>query len=1016
VARRLNQAGLSIVEIIVAMGMMSVLSLGVVSLVESSMKSSKSVEMSADANSLISEISFLLSDQARCNASLAPQNAVTTPAGTVNRMIFIDGGGTNIPRFPTVAQDANAVYGSSRTQIMSYQLSDADPEADVAQGTTDLIVTLDRAPFNTGFQKVRRIRLGVTVNASNNIVTCRSLSGGSGESLWRRTTSNPNDIFYQGTGGTRIGVNTDSPWGQTGEATIDIAGDGSQSQLFLRHNAPNSSPSGIHFVKGRGASNAAPSPALAGDALGAISAVTAFHTWPNNASSHISFMATENQTATAQGQMIVLGPVRPGTLQRQDTLIVHGSGRISVNNGPAEYTPQAGIDMLVTSNDNDDNDIQIRSYTPNDPNPATASLILSNHIGTPSAPQNWPNGYDTGSLIFSAQQNQAGYALPVASVSSRVNSGWNSLVTAGGSLTFSTQGPTVAEGIIERARIDEFGNLRLGHIWTNSWDTYGPVWPIDVRKQDADSIIQTVNTSSSAARFPGYNVSNYIGGLPVNDSGVSKFTTYTQRGSESSPSPVQQHDDIGILEFFGGVSSNNNDFVRMASIRADVDGVVATGPPVRGPGRLQFFTAGPQGDWQGTERMRIDSTGKVTIGRHSTNPDLSIAHQRNALSIMTTDVSTAVAGPNLPRISLFGYSNDFNHSSGGVTVFRGRGTHSAPQYVQNGDRMGYFSASNHMFPIGAYAGIDIYATENHTAARNGMNLVFSVVPNGQVGSEAAMRIDENTEVVIGGGVGKSGPGERDIPFSISRPGGAVAMHIGTAGTAPTDGVATLYVSEGGHNSTTSWGGSKGWEVGARGGNWSGGSYHANDFYFSYWNGATWSVENTFLIDSVTGNVQIGFPASPVSPTHKLDVNGRARAVAWDVVSDERLKRDIKPMEFDVERLLSLKAVNYTWRDKRRGEKTELGLIAQDVKEAYPELVSEDSEGYLSVNYSQLVAPLIEAVRSLFARILGLESRTAALEAELASSRQENAQLNQKLDALSQRLERLEQQSRAPSSP
>ena len=42
------------------------------------------------------------------------------------------------------------------------------------------------------------------------------------------------------------------------------------------------------------------------------------------------------------------------------------------------------------------------------------------------------------------------------------------------------------------------------------------------------------------------------------------------------------------------------------------------------------------------------------------------------------------------------------------------------------------------------------------------------------------------------------------------------------------------------------------------------------------------------------------------------------------------------------------------------EKRQVGLIAQEVQAVLPELVSEDGEGYLSVNYANLVAVLVEA--------------------------------------------------------
>jgi hypothetical protein len=39
----------------------------------------------------------------------------------------------------------------------------------------------------------------------------------------------------------------------------------------------------------------------------------------------------------------------------------------------------------------------------------------------------------------------------------------------------------------------------------------------------------------------------------------------------------------------------------------------------------------------------------------------------------------------------------------------------------------------------------------------------------------------------------------------------------------------------------------------------------------------------------------------------------------------------------------------------------VGLLAQEVEQVYPELVSTDAQGYKAVNYAQLAPVLIEAL-------------------------------------------------------
>ena len=99
-------------------------------------------------------------------------------------------------------------------------------------------------------------------------------------------------------------------------------------------------------------------------------------------------------------------------------------------------------------------------------------------------------------------------------------------------------------------------------------------------------------------------------------------------------------------------------------------------------------------------------------------------------------------------------------------------------------------------------------------------------------------------------------------------------------------------------------------------------------------------------------------------------------------SDNRLKENIKTIPNALEKVEKLNGVTYNWTEdyiaSRGGEdgyfirKEDVGVIAQEVKEVFPELVAENSEGYLSVRYDRLVAVLIEAVKELSKEITELK--------------------------------------------
>ena len=82
-------------------------------------------------------------------------------------------------------------------------------------------------------------------------------------------------------------------------------------------------------------------------------------------------------------------------------------------------------------------------------------------------------------------------------------------------------------------------------------------------------------------------------------------------------------------------------------------------------------------------------------------------------------------------------------------------------------------------------------------------------------------------------------------------------------------------------------------------------------------------------------------------------------------SDERLKDNIETIDQPIYKLQQLRGVEYEWNDKQdiypSGSK-DSGIIAQDVEKVLPQLVKENSNGYLGVRHDRLVGLLIESVK------------------------------------------------------
>ena len=120
----------------------------------------------------------------------------------------------------------------------------------------------------------------------------------------------------------------------------------------------------------------------------------------------------------------------------------------------------------------------------------------------------------------------------------------------------------------------------------------------------------------------------------------------------------------------------------------------------------------------------------------------------------------------------------------------------------------------------------------------------------------------------------------------------------------------------------------------------------------------------------------GFTAiGKTSASYTLDVSGTIRATA-DVIaySDKRVKENIITIDNALEKVTKLRGVTYTRKDIE-DKSTKIGVIAQEVLEVLPEVVSKDDEGKYSVAYGNMAGVFIEAIKELENRIKELENKS-----------------------------------------
>lgn len=81
-------------------------------------------------------------------------------------------------------------------------------------------------------------------------------------------------------------------------------------------------------------------------------------------------------------------------------------------------------------------------------------------------------------------------------------------------------------------------------------------------------------------------------------------------------------------------------------------------------------------------------------------------------------------------------------------------------------------------------------------------------------------------------------------------------------------------------------------------------------------------------------------------------------------SDERLKNIIGEAEFDINKIMNLSIIYFTFKNDEKNKK-HLGLIAQQINEICPEIVNKNADGYLEVEYDKFSLLLFKCLKHIY---------------------------------------------------
>jgi hypothetical protein len=134
-------------------------------------------------------------------------------------------------------------------------------------------------------------------------------------------------------------------------------------------------------------------------------------------------------------------------------------------------------------------------------------------------------------------------------------------------------------------------------------------------------------------------------------------------------------------------------------------------------------------------------------------------------------------------------------------------------------------------------------------------------------------------------------------------------------------------------------------------------------------GATGTQANALLgggTSGFNGVVRLG-NAQGTTTIDMQGSSGTIQCVNLIETSDLRLKKGIAPLLNTLDKVLAMRGVRYQSKQEDLpkeafGEDSQIGFIGQEMETVCPEIVSTDSEGYKSINYSRLTPILVEAIK------------------------------------------------------
>jgi hypothetical protein len=195
-------------------------------------------------------------------------------------------------------------------------------------------------------------------------------------------------------------------------------------------------------------------------------------------------------------------------------------------------------------------------------------------------------------------------------------------------------------------------------------------------------------------------------------------------------------------------------------------------------------------------------------------------------------------------------------------------------------------------------------------------------------------------------------------------------------------------------------------------NGSGGTWH----YVDGNDGNKWKlyVGGDRITVTTAGLVGIGTTTPDATLSVGTGTASKPSGGAWATFSDARLKKNVKPLEGALDRLMRLQGVTFEYKDPDAIHElhgVQIGMIAQEVEKIFPDWVDTAPNGMKRLSVHGFEALTVEALREVRKekdeKISNLEKTAAELRKELAEARAELSSQKELINNMANRFEALE---------